>query len=58
MERIGEDEEEKNEDVYVVQLRPQAWKCMLCGLRVSTEMQKQLPERAGKMQVCERGQRT
>ena len=39
MERIGEDEEEKNEDVYAVQLRPQAWKCMLCGLRVQTKMQ-------------------
>jgi hypothetical protein len=44
MERIGEDEKEKNEDVYAVQLRPQAWKCMLCGLRVQAKMQKQLPE--------------
>ena len=41
---LKEDEKEKNEDVYAVQLRQASRKCLLCGLRVSTEMQKQLSE--------------
>lgn len=57
MERNGEDEEEKNEDVYPVQLRPKTWKCMLCGLRVQVKMQKQLPERTGEMWLCPKERR-
>lgn len=41
---MGKMKKKKNEDVYAVQLRPQAWKCMLCGLRVQTKMQEQLSE--------------